>query len=331
MLAVAPFVGEAGVGSLPSLVELADPEPGVGEVLIDVRATALNRADLLQMRGLYPPPPGESSVPGLECAGVIVACGPETSRYQSGDRVMALLAGGGHASRVVAPEGQVMPVPESLTFEQAAGVPEVALTAWTNLVYEGRLERGQTVLITAAASGVGSFAVQVARELGATVIAAGRSRERLEALLELGADELVELGSGLAARVSDANGGRGVDLALDLVGGQVFADLLACVRDRGRIVLVGVLGGTQSTIDLGLVLRRRLRLVGSVLRSRSRAEKAGLVASFADFGLPRLADGRLLPVIDQVLPFARVAVAYRDLEQGGVFGKVVLRLQDDSS
>jgi putative PIG3 family NAD(P)H quinone oxidoreductase len=312
-------------------VELPDPEPGVGEVLIDVRATALNRADLLQMRGLYPPPPGESLVPGLECAGVIEACGPETSRYRPGDRVMALLAGGGHAARVVAPEGQVMPVPESLTFEQAAGVPEVALTAWTNLVYEGRLERGQTVLITAAASGVGSFAVQVARELGAMVIAAGRSRQRLEALLELGANELVELGSGLAARVSGANGGRGVDLALDLVGGQVFADLLACVRDRGRIVLVGVLGGTQSTIDLGQVLRRRLRLVGSVLRSRSRAEKAGLVASFADFGLPRLADGRLRPVIDQVVPFARVADAYRDLERGGVFGKVVLRLQDDPS
>lgn len=309
---------------------MPEPRPGPGEVLIGVRATALNRADLLQMRGLYPPPAGESAVPGLECAGVVLACGPSADRFRAGDRVMALLAGGGHATRVVAPEGQLMPVPQALDFAAAAGVAEVALTAWTNLVYEGRLERGQSVLITAAASGVGSFAVQVARELGARVVAAGRSLERLEKLRALGADELVELGPGLAQRIRRVSAG-GVDLVLDLVGGPEFGELLGSVRDRGRIVLVGVLGGSHATIDLGQLLRRRLRLVGSVLRGRSRAEKAGLIASFAEFGLARLADGRLRPVIDDVLPFSEVAEAYRRLDAGGVLGKLVLEVPEDAT
>jgi putative PIG3 family NAD(P)H quinone oxidoreductase len=313
----------------PRLVELPDPSAGPGELLVEVRATALNRADLLQMRGLYPPPPGESAVPGLECAGVVVAKGTGTVRTRVGDRVMALLAGGGHATLVAVPEGQAMPVPEGLGFVEAAAVPEAALTSWTNLVHEGRLERGQSVLITAAASGVGSFAVQVARELGARVIAAGRSVARLEALRALGADELVELGPAIAERVRSSNGGEGVDLVVDLVGGPGFADLPGCVREGGLIVLVGVLDGTQATIDLGQVLRRRLRIVGSVLRGRSRAEKAGLVASFSDFGLARLADGRLRPVVDAVLPFDEVAEAYRRLEAGGVLGKLVLEMPED--
>jgi putative PIG3 family NAD(P)H quinone oxidoreductase len=330
MRAVEPFAGDAGSPMRPRLVELPEPSPGPGELLVEVRATALNRADLLQMRGLYPPPAGESAVPGLECAGVVVATGTDTTRYRPGDRVMALLAGGGHATLVVVPESQAMPIPDGLGFVEAAAVPEVALTSWTNLVYEGRLERGQSVLITAAASGVGSFAVQVARELGARVIAAGRSLARLERLRALGADELVELGPGLAERVRSHSGGAGVDLVVDLVGGAGFAELPGCTRDRGRIVLVGVLDGTLATIDLGQVLRRRLRIVGSVLRGRSRAEKAGLVASFSDFGLDRLADGRLRPVVDAVLPFDEVADAYRRMEAGGVLGKLVLEMLEVS-
>jgi NADPH:quinone reductase-like Zn-dependent oxidoreductase len=244
---------------------------------------------------------------------------------------MALLAGGGHATLVAVPEGQVMPIPDQLGFAEAAAVPEAGLTAWTNLVYEGGLERGQTVLITAAASGVGTFAVQVARELGARVVAAGRSRERLETLLPLGATEVLELGPGLAERVRGVTDGRGADLVVDLVGGPGFGELLGCVRDRGRIVLVGVLAGTQATIDLGQILRRRLRLVGSVLRGRSRGEKAGLVASFADFALPRLRDGRLRAVVDAVAPFARIGDAYRRLEEGGVLGKLVLEVPEPTS
>ena len=328
MLGVRPFAGTAGSAAPPELVELPDPAPAEGELLIAVRATSLNRADLLQMRGLYPPPAGESAVPGLECAGVVAAWGHGASRFRVGDPVMALLAGGGHATLVAVPEGQVMPIPEGLDFTTAAALPEAGLTAWTNLVYEGGLERGQTVLITAAASGVGSFAVQVARELGARVVAAGRSLERLQSLRPLGASETLELGAGLAERVRAVTSGRGADLVVDLVGGPGFGELLGCVRDRGRVVLVGVLAGPQATIDLGQILRRRLRLVGSVLRGRSRAEKAGLVTSFADFALPRLRDGRLRAVVDEILPFERIADAYRRLEEGGVLGKLVLEMPE---
>jgi putative PIG3 family NAD(P)H quinone oxidoreductase len=306
------------------LQELPDPEPGAGEVLIRVRATALNRADLMQLRGLYPPPPGESEVPGLECSGEIGALGVGADGWQVGDRVMALLAGGGHGEQVAAPVGQLMPIPEGFSFVDAAALPEVALTAWTNLVAEGRLEAGQTVLITAAASGVGTFAVQLARELGARVLVAGRNLERLERLRPLGADACLELGDGLADAARQATGGAGVDLVIDLAGGAGVAERLRALCPRGRLILVGLLAGARAEIDLADVLRRRLRFVGSVLRARSRAEKAELVAGFHAFAEERLADGRLRPVVDRVMPFAEIGNAYRQLEQGGVLGKIVL-------
>lgn len=302
------------------------PEPGAGEVLVQVEATALNRADLLQMRGLYPPPPGEPEVPGLECSGTVAALGAGAERFAVGDRVMALLAGGGHAEYVAAPEGQLLPVPEGLALIEAAAIPEVGVTAWTNLVYEGGLARGQSVLITGAASGVGTFAVQVAHAIGARVIVAGRSLERLEALRELGADGCASLGSEMPERVRQLNDGRGVDLVLELVGGRGLEHSLAALRDRGRLVLVGVLDGLRAELDLGSILRRRLQLVGSVLRARSRDEKAGLVASFGDFVRDRFASGELRAVIDRVLPFGEIAKAYRDLEAGGVLGKVLAQV-----
>ncbi len=308
----------------PKLGDLPDPRPGPGEVLLAVRATALNRADLLQIRGLYPPPPGESEVPGLECAGVVAAAGEGVEGWRPGERAMALLAGGGQAELAVAPAGQLMPIPENLSFTQAAALPEAALTSWTNLVVEGGLEAGETVLVAGAASGVGTFAVQLARELGARVLAAGRSRERLERLRPLGAHHLVVLGDDLPQRVRALTDGRGADLVLDLVAGPHLAGNLAALRDRGRLVLVGLTAGTEAAVDLAAVLRRRLTLVGSVLRSRPREEKARLVAGFAEFALPRLADGRLRPVVDRVLPFAEVAEAYAALAAGGVLGKLVL-------
>jgi len=321
MLAVVP----PGADEKAALLrELPDPEPGAGEVLIRVRATALNRADLMQLRGLYPPPPGESEVPGLECSGEIAALGVGVAGWQVGDRVMALLAGGGHGEQVAAPVGQLMPIPEGLSFVDGAALPEVALTAWTNLVAEGRLEAGQTVLITAAASGVGTFAVQLARELGARVLVAGRNLERLERLRPLGADACLELGDGLADAARQATGGAGVDLVIDLAGGAGVAERLRALCPRGRLILVGLLAGARAEIDLADVLRRRLRFVGSVLRARSRAEKAELVAGFHAFAEERLADGRLRPVVDRVMPFAEIGNAYRQLEQGGVLGKIVL-------
>lgn len=311
--------------STPRVGERPAPRPGPGEVLLRVRACALNRADLLQMKGQYPPPPGESEVPGLECAGEVAELGPEVSGWLVGDRAMALLAGGGQAELAAVPVGQLMPIPERLDFTAAAALPEAALTSWTNLVVEGRLEAGQSVLITAAASGIGTFAVQLASELGARVIVAGRSLERLETLRDLGADVCLELGANLPEEVRRATGG-GVDLIVDLVGGSGLGERLGALADGGRLVLVGLLGGARSEILLADLLRRRLRLIGSVLRARSREEKASLVGGFWTFARDRLADGRLRPVVDRVYPFAEIAEAYAQMERGGVLGKLVVTL-----
>jgi len=323
MRAVASYVDEEGRPRL-RLVETDDPRPSRGEVLVRIRATALNRADLLQIRGLYPPPPGESEVPGLECAGEIEALGEDTSGWSVGDRVMALLAGGGQAERAAVPVGQLMPIPDGLGFNEAAALPEVGLTSWTNLVHEGGLRAGESVLVTAAASGVGTFAVQLARELGARVLVAGRSLERLERLRPLGAEALIELGDALPAKVREATDGRGADLVIELAGGEGVATSLQALAPRGRLVLVGILAGPRTEVDLADVLRRRLRLVGSVLRARPREEKVRLVADFLAFAGERLADGRLRPIVDRVLPFGEVAEAYAQMERGGVWGKIVL-------
>lgn len=308
----------------PRLGDLPDPVPGPGEVLVAVEAAGINHADLLQLRGQYPPPPGESEVPGLECAGRVIGAG--SSLWMPGARVMALLGGGGHATRVAVPAGQLMPLPDNLSFAEGGALPEAALTAWTNLVAEGGLQEDETVLISGASGGMGSFAVQLARELGARVLAAGRDRDRLELLRAYGVEEICVAGPNLARQVREATNGRGVDLVLDFVGGSELPGHLAALRERGRLVLVGLLAGRKAEVDLGPVLSRRLRIVGSVLRPRSRVEKALLVSDFNAFALPRLKDGRLRPVVDRVVPFDKAADAYRALERGGVFGKVVLSM-----
>jgi putative PIG3 family NAD(P)H quinone oxidoreductase len=330
MRAVLP-AGEPGAGTaagsaevLPRVGELPDPVAAAGEVLVEVEAAGLNRADLLQLRGLYPPPPGESAVPGLECAGRIAALGPGVAGWQRGARVMALLGGGGQAERVAVPVGQLMPLPEELTFEAGAAIPEAALTGWTNLVAEGRLRSGETVLVTGASGGMGSFAAQLARELGARVLAAARNRERLERLRDFGIEELVTEGDDLAAEVHRRTAGRGADLVFDLVGGRLLAGHLAALRQGGRLVLLGLLAGDRADVDLSLVLRRRLMVIGSVLRARPRSEKAELVASFASFALPLLARGALRAVVDRVVPLAEAAAAYAALAQGEPFGKILL-------
>jgi putative PIG3 family NAD(P)H quinone oxidoreductase len=329
MLALTPVGrGERPADPEPRLVEIPEPGFAASEVLVAVRAAGLNRADLLQLRGRYPPPPGESAVPGLEMAGVVEAVGSEVTGWAPGDRVMALVAGGGMGEKAAVPAGQLLPVPERLSFEEAAAVPEAALTAWTNLVAEGRLASGETVLISGANGGIGTFAVQLARELGGRVLAAGRSRERLEPLRELGIDDLLIDGPGLAEAVRERTDGRGADLALDLVGGASFGERLAALRRRGRMVLVGVLAGARAEIDLADVLRRRLRIRGSVLRARSREEKAELVAAFGAFAGERLADGRLRPLVARTFPFSDVAGAYRAVTEGGTVGKVVVTMDD---
>lgn len=315
----------------PVLGELPDPVPGPGEVLVEVAAAGLNHADLLQLQGHYPPPTGESAVPGLEAAGRIVGLGEQVAgtwrgTWREGDRVMALLGGGGLATKVAIPAGQLMAVPANLTWIEAAALPEAGLTAWTNLVAEGGLREGETVLVTGATGGMGTMFVQLAQALGARVIAAGRNLERLETLRGLGADDLVRLDADLPDRVRELTGGRGVDLIADLVGGPDLGRRVAALAPRGRLILLGLLAGDRAELDLRPILSRRLRLVGSVLRSRPRAEKAELVAGFADFALPRLADGRLRPVVDRVLPFEQAGEAFAALRQGGAAGKIVLEM-----
>ncbi len=321
MLAVAPAATPPSFR--PRLVEVAEPRPRPDEVLVEVRATALNRADLLQLRGLYPPPPGEPEAPGLECAGEILESGVEVRGWGPGDRVMALLGGGGHAERVAVPAGQLLRVPDSLSWAEAAAVPEAALTAWTNLVAEGGLTSGETVLVTGATGGVGSFAVQLAHELGATVVAAGRDLERLETLRVLGADHLLADDDELPERLRRAAGG-GADLVFDTVSGDRLPSHLAALAERGRLVLVGLLAGPRAEVDLATVLRRRLRIIGSVLRSRPRAEKARLVVAFDAFAAARIADGRLRPLVDRRVPFDRIGEAYAAMEAGGLLGKIVV-------
>lgn len=307
--------------------ELPDPAPGPGELLLDVRAAGLNHADLLQLRGSYPPPPGESEVPGLECAGVVESVGVDTAGFEPGDRVMALLAGGAHGTQAIAPSGQVLPLPEGWSFAEGAALPEAAITAWTNLVNEGELQKGESVLITGATGGMGTMMVQLAHHLEARVLAAGRDLDRLEPLTELGADHLCVLDENLPHRVREILGGDGADLVIDLVGGEHLPRCLRVLRRQGRLVLVGLLAGSRTEVDLADVLRRRLRIRGSVLRARSREEKADLVAAFFAFAAPLLDDGRITPQVDRTFPFERIADAYEALRQGGVAGKVVVTME----
>ncbi len=330
MRAVLPTVGVPleKARLVPQVGELPDPVAREGEVVVDVEAAGLNRADLLQLAGQYPPPAGESDVPGLECAGVISSVAWGVDRWKVGMRVMALVAGGGLATRVAVPAGQLMALPDNLSFIEGAALPESGITAWTNLVFEGGLVTGEVVLITGATGGVGTFAVQVARDLGARVIASARNVERLARLRELGVEDLVPEDDALAERVRALLGGRrGVDMVLDLVGGSSLPGHLAALKTGGRLVLIGLLAGAKAELDLHPFLRRRLRLIGSVLRARSRDEKARLVEGFAAFAVPRLRAGRLRPVIDQVMPLEEAAQAYTAMADGKGFGKIVLTMR----
>lgn len=322
MRAVAPF----SPSSSPTvrLIELPAPVAAAGEILVRVRATALNRADLLQMRGLYPPPAGEPEIPGLEASGEIVARGPGATRFEVGDRVAALLAGGGHAEFVAVPEGQAFHLWPGASFADAAALPEAAITSWVNLVVEGDLRPGQTVVITGANGGIGSFALQLAAALGARPIAVvRRPDERRRALQELGASSVLDAVGDWSTAVRRLAGGQGAHLVLDFVGGATTLEALACLATGGRCILLGVLAGARANVDLGEVLRRRLRLIGSTLRSRSRGEKGTLVAAFSEFAASRLAAGTLRPVVDRVLPFEELPAAYAQLAAGVELGKIV--------
>jgi putative PIG3 family NAD(P)H quinone oxidoreductase len=315
----------------PEKLELRDvpePVPGEGEVSVDVRATALNRADLLQRRGVYPPPPGASEVLGLECAGVVSAIGRGVASARVGDRVMALLSGGGYAERAVVHERMLLAVPEGFSFEQAAAVPEAFLTAMEALFGVGRLAPGECVLVHAAASGVGTAAVQLAREVGARIVAVA-SGPKLERLRALATARFVDRKSeDFVKAVHEASGGRGADVILDFVGATYAARHADCLAPLGRHVVLGLLGGAKAEIDLGRLLSRRQSLFGMVMRPRPLADKIAVTERFRREWLHRLADGRLTPIIDSVFPLGEAAKAHARMESNENVGKIVLQVAD---
>jgi len=311
------------------LVDEPEPVPGTGELAIDIHASALNRADLLQRRGLYPPPPGVTEILGLECAGVIQAYGPGcTRRWPLGTRVMALLGGGGYAERVVVPEAWAMPVPEALSLELAAAIPEAFLTAREALLAAGRLEARESVLIHAAAGGVGSAAVQLARSLGARVFATAGGQAKCDWVRALGADVVIDYKSqDFAAVIAEHTGGEGVNVILDFVGAAYAEKHAACLASLGRHVLLGLLGGAQTSIHLGRLLSKRQTLVGLTMRSRSVLEKSELARAFVRTTLPLFEDGRLRPLVDSVFELSAVAEAHERMEANLNLGKIVLKVR----
>lgn len=306
--------------------EVPEPSPGPSELLVRVRATAVNRADLLQRRGLYPAPAGDpQEIPGIEFAGEVEAVGDRVSHFSPGDRVMGILGGGGCAEKVVVHERMALGVPPTLGFVAAAAVPEAFLTAFDALTARGRLALGETVLVTAAASGVGTAACALAKASGSRVLATSRSvakRARLEAL---GLDAVLDPEDpAIGERLRLVAGGDGIDLAVDFVGPRGWPWLLDALAPKGRLVLVGTLAGSRAEIDLGVVLRRRLTVIGTVLRSRPTEEKMALTQAFARSILPWLASGRVAPVVDRAVPMEEVRAAHLALERNETFGKVVL-------
>lgn len=308
--------------------ELPDPLPGSDEVLVRVRACALNRADLLQRRGLYPAPPGcPPDIPGLELAGEVARCGPAAVGLEPGDRVMGIVGGGAQAELATLHARACIPVPDGISWEEAAAIPEAFLTAYDALFTRGNLAAGESVLLHAAGSGVGTAALQLASVAGARVIALSRTPEKRARLEALGACTVLDPGAeGIAGQVRAALGGRGIDVILGLLGASSWPLDMELVAERGRLVLVGTLGGSKVEADLSLLMRKRVTLVGTVLRTRALEEKIALAQEFTRRIVPLFEDGRLRAVVDRVLPLEQVREAHRLLASDATFGKIVLRV-----
>jgi NADPH2:quinone reductase len=305
-----------------------DPSAGPGEVLIHVTASGVNRPDVLQRKGLYPVPPGASDIPGLEVAGTIVdgdrsAMG--AAGFALGDRVCALVAGGGYADRCVAPVGQCLPVPGRLTDVEGASLPETFFTVWSNVFDRARLSPGETLLVQGGTSGIGVTAIQLAKAAGARVIATAGSAEKAAACTRLGADLAVDYKArDFVADTKQFTGGRGADVILDMVAGDYIARELQCLAEDGRLVIIAVQGGTKAEVDAGLVLRRRLTITGSTLRPRPVAFKAAIAAALRRQAWPWLDAGTVKPVIHQVFPADQAAAAHALMESNRHVGKLVL-------
>lgn len=309
------------VGEAPS------PELGPGEIRIRVAATAVNRADLMQRMGMYPPPPGASELLGLECSGTVAEVGEDVSGWNEGDRVMALLPGGGYAEEVVVHAGSAMRVPDSLTLEQAAGVPEVFLTVFLNVFRIAALPEGGSLLVHGGGSGIGTAAISLMKAAGGKVIVTAGSEEKCKRCLDLGADVAVNYREGdFTAAAKEMTDGRGVDVVLSHIGEPYLKGNLDALVTGGRLVLIGLMGGAKAEINLAALLTRRLQVIGSTLRTRPVDDKAAIVDGFLSRFGDALASGAVAPVIDRVLPLSEAEEAHRVVDASEHFGKVVLQV-----
>lgn len=309
------------------LGEVPVPRPTETQLLVDVRATALNRADLIQRRGGYPPPPGESEILGLEIAGTVSEMGTNTTGFKNGDRVFGLVGGGGYAEKAVIDYRMAMVIPEKWSFVQAAAVPEVFFTANENIFTLGRLTTGETILIHAGGSGVGTAGIQIAHHAGARVFVTAGTSNKIERCVALGAIAGINYKqSDFTVEIDRLTDGAGVDIVLDFIGAPYFARNLQILKTKGRLSQVGLMGGASTEIDLGKVMRKRLQIIGSVMRPQALEEKIAITQRFVERWLPELKTGKLQPVIDTVFPLAQAPEAHAYMEADRNFGKIVLKM-----
>lgn len=316
-------ITEFGGPEVLKLTERPVPSPEGNEVLIHIHAAGVNRPEVLQRKGLYPPPPGATDIPGLECAGEITTVGAKVNNFKPGDRVCALLPGGGYAQYAIADAGSCLPVPKNLSFEEAAGLPETIFTVWANVFDDAQLKAGETMLVHGGTSGIGVTAIQLAKAFGAKVITTCGTQDKCDAALKLGAD---------AAYLYDkdkwdieiAKSG-GADVVLDMAGGDFVPRNLSCLNFGGRHVSIAVLRGMETTVNIFVIMQRRLRLTGSTMKARPFAEKARLAAAIQEHVWPKLESGALRPVVDQIFPLADAPEAHKRMESGGHVGKIILK------
>jgi putative PIG3 family NAD(P)H quinone oxidoreductase len=318
-------VSEPGGPDVLALAEVPDPEPGPGEVVVDVAATAVNRADLLQRQGLYPPPPGASDIIGLECSGTVSAVGPGVEGWQVGTEVCALLAGGGYATRVRVPAGQVMPVPDGVDLVTAAALPEVACTVFSNVIMVAGLQSGESFLVHGGAGGIGTFAIQLASVLGARVLATAGSAEKLAVCADLGADVTINYREDdFVEAAREATDGQGVDVILDNMGASYLGRNVTALATEGRLVIIGMQGGTKGELDISALLRKRGAVVATALRSRPVEEKAAICASVVEHVWPLVAEGQIRPIVHTTMPLSEAGAAHALMEEGDNVGKILL-------
>jgi putative PIG3 family NAD(P)H quinone oxidoreductase len=318
-------ISEFGGPEVLKPVKRPVPRPAAGEIVLKVGAAGINRPDLLQRQGNYPPPPGASDIPGLEAAGTVAALGDGVTGFDVGDKICALLAGGGYAEYAAVPAVQCLPVPQGLNIVEAAALPETLFTCWTNLVDGGHLKAGETVLIHGGASGIGTTGIQLAKALGATVFVTAGSPEKCEACRRLGADLAIDYKSeDFVAVVKQATAKRGVDVVLDMVGGDYVRRDIEIMAPGGRHVSIAAQGGIEATIPIFKVMQKRLILTGSTLRPRSPSEKGGIAQALHKTVWPMIAAGKLKPLIHATFALERAAEAHRALEEGDHAGKIVL-------